>query len=352
MKSNYVFDSKNEKLQDYLTRMAKVLDAIQEEAKSSVVSAEEANRLQEEEREIKDYIATVLEKDVEQKAKRAAFKNKLSQEQGVVYSYLMMDILDHLHKYNNPRYTNVQEPRSFDAFAGPYIKAAVDSTLGEKKGVSKHLRKKINHIDKTIQIICLEQSKEAESVSVEEIFDNQHKTGDKMFLTADQIQEALIMFMDDPYHFDSKEEFEVEYHDDYRDIENEEALNCVKAFLGGLTDTKRYLFIGRALLGSDKPSYKEISITPRFLEICRDDDLYSRHILRGDLEIERPKSNSEKKGILRDVEYVDPDFLETQFRSMKKQFKRLENPSKDMELLDLLAALNNVMVDIWEVLNR
>lgn len=352
MRREYLFDSKNEKLQDYLTRMAKVIDDIQERTQSSVVSEEESAKLQDEEREIKDHIASVLEKDIEQKAKRAAFKNKLAQEQGVVFSYLMMDILDHLHKYNNPRYTSVQEPRSFDAFAGPYIKAAVDNTLGEKKGVSKHLRKKINHINKTIQIICLEYSKDADSVTADEIFDNQHKTGDKMFLTKEMIEEAMIKFMNDPYHFESKEEFEFEYHDDYRDIENEEALKCVKAFLNGLTDTKRYLFIGRALLGNERPSYKELSITPKFLDICKEDDLYRKHILRGDMEIERPKSNREKLGMLKDVEYVDPDFLETQFRSMKKQFKRLENPSEDMALLDLLGALNNVMFDIWEALNR
>ena len=82
------------------------------------------------------------------------------------------------------------------------------------------------------------------------------------------------------------------------------------------------------------------------------DDLYSKHILRGDMEILRSKADSNNNGLRKDVEYIDPDFLETQFRTMKKQFRRLENHSKELELLDLLAALNVVMADIWDKLNR
>ncbi len=352
MEKEYVFNAKDEKLQEYLTRMARVLDDLREREESPVVSEEEKSRIAMIVRDIKNYIAEILQADVEKKAKKAAFKNKLMDEQGVVFSYLMMDLLDHLYKYNNPRYTSVPELRSFDAFAGPYVRAAVDNTLGEKRGVNKHLRKRIHHIDKTIQYICLEFSKDPNSVGVDEIFDNQHKVGDKMFLSKKVIQDTLIKFVEDPIHFDSIEDFELEYRDDYRTVENEEALECVIQFLKGLTDTKKFLFIGRALIGEGRPSYKELSINSKFLDMCRMDELYSSHILRGDLEIQRSKADSCNNGLRKGIEYIDPDFLETQFRTMKKQFKRLENPAKELELLDLLAALNEVMADIWDELNR
>lgn len=352
MRKEYLFNAKNEKLQEYLTRMARVLDELQENESSPVISEEEKARTAMLVHEIKNYIAEVLQADVEKKAKKAAFKNRLVDEQGVVFSYLMMDLLDHLYKYNNPRYTSVPEPRSFDAFAGPYVRAAVDNTLGEKRGVNKHLRKRINHIDKTIQFICLEYSKEPDSVTVDEIFENQHRVGDKMFLSKEVIQDTLIKFVEDPVHIDSIEDFELEYRDDYRTLENTEALECVVKFLKELSDTKKFLFIGRALIGEGRPSYKELSINSRFLDICRMDDLYSKHILRGDLEILRSKADSNNNGLRKDIEYIDPDFLETQFRTMKKQFRKLENPAKELELLDLLAALNDVMVDIWDELNR
>ena len=180
MKKEYLFSAKDEKLQEYLARMARVLDDLREMEESPVVSEEEKARIAMMVREIKNYIAEILQPDVKKTAKNAAFKNGLVDEQGVVFSYLMMDLLDHLYKYNNPRYTSAPEPRSFDAFAGPYVRAAVDNTLGEKRGVNKHLRKRIRHIDKTIQFICLEYSKDPDSVGVDEIFDNQHKVGDKM----------------------------------------------------------------------------------------------------------------------------------------------------------------------------
>lgn len=352
MKKEYLFSAKDEKLQEYLARMARVLDDLREMEESPVVSEEEKARIAMMVREIKNYIAEILQPDVKKTAKNAAFKNGLVDEQGVVFSYLMMDLLDHLYKYNNPRYTSAPEPRSFDAFAGPYVRAAVDNTLGEKRGVNKHLRKRIRHIDKTIQFICLEYSKDPDSVGVDEIFDNQHKVGDKMFLSKEVIQDTLIKFVEDPVHFDSIEDFELEYRDDYRAIENEEALECVIQFLKGLTDTKKFLFVGRALIGEGRPSYKELSVNSKFLDICRMDDLYSKHILRGDMEILRSKADSNNNGLRKDVEYIDPDFLETQFRTMKKQFRRLENHSKELELLDLLAALNVVMADIWDKLNR
>ena len=350
MRREFYYAENEEKLQDYLTRMAKVLDAMQETEGSPVISEGEKAAVKQEEFEVKDYIARVLQDDVNKKAKRAASKNSLSQEQGIVFSYLMMELLDHLYKYNNPRYTTVE--RSFDTFAKPYVKAAVDSTIGEKRGVNKHLRKRIHHINKTIEIICLEQGVDPEAVTEDEIFENQQKTGDKLFLSKDEIREALIKFVQDPFHYDAIEGYEIDFYDDYQHIENEEAIKCVVKFLDNLTSSKKYLFIGRALITGDRPSYKELAIHPKFIEMCREDELYSQHILKGDLEIIRSRVKPENNGIRKDVEYLDPDFLDTQFRIIKRQFKRLENPEKGIELLDLLAALSDVMSTYWEKMNK
>jgi len=343
MKTSNKFNPKAESLNKYLTRIARVLDDLKNVEDVPFLDDETVAISKAEEKELKDYLAVLLTPIFLEKSRTAAFKKKLDGEQGVIYSYLSMTILDHLYKYNNPNYTKVAVKRSFDAFLGPYLKEAVDETLGEKLGATKYRRKMINHINKTIEIICLEYAKEWEDVTVDEIFENQKKTGDIMFLSKCSIKRAMDNWIEEPYHYDGNEEFFVESHDDYSHFENEEAEKCVRAFLDTLSDAERFLFLARCLNDGKGYSFKEIGSDPVFLKICRSDASYSIHIQFGDPDIERPKSGSVSSNMGEETEYVDPVHLERQCRTLKRRFARLEDPEQGLARLDLIKALVNMI---------
>ena len=343
MKTSNKFNPKVESLKEYLTRIARVLDDLRKVEEVPFLDEEDVARSKAEEKELKDYLAVLLTPIFLEKSKTAAFKKKLDGEQGVIYSYLSMTILDHLYKYNNPNYMKVDVKRSFDAFMGPYLKEAVDEALGEKLGATKYRRKMINHINKTIEIICLEYAKEWEDVTVDEIFENQKKTGDIMFLSKYSIKRAMDNWIEEPYHYDGNEEFFVESHDDYSHFENEEAEKCVRAFLDTLSDAERFLFLARCLNDGKGYSFKEIGSDPVFLKICRSDSSYCIHIQFGDPEIERPKSGFGSSDRGEETEYVDPVHLERQSRTLKRRFARLENPEQGLARLDLIKALVNMI---------
>lgn len=135
-------------------------------------------------------------------------------------------------------------------------------------------------------------------------------------------------------------------------MENYEAKERVTGFLNGLSLTKRYLFLERALIVPRQPSYKEIAVNKTFIEYCRDDQLYSKHIMHGDVEIERPKKSTDKHGLHKEVEFIEPKFLENQFQILRNHFDGLQSKQMDIDRMDLLAALNEVMYEFKKELDK
>lgn len=95
-----------------------------------------------------------------------------------------------------------------------------------------------------------------------------------------------------------------------------------------------------------QPSYKEIAVDKTFIEYCRKDEFYCRHIKHGDIEVDRPKKSADKQGVHKEIDFVDPKFVENQFQILRNQFDSLQSPQRDIDRMDLLAALNEVMYHI------
>ena len=348
MENEYKIKEGCERLQDYLTRIAKALDKIRTEKLNPNLSDSKRKELNQEESEIRNYITGLMEDDFWGRSRKAKNKYNVVVDVGIIFSYLSMEVLDHLYKYNNPKYMEPNQKYSFDAFVAPYVLSAIDKANGEDIG-NKPLRKKISHVKKTIDWVSINIEKNPENVTASEIYKYQHMTGDKMHLSEAVIKDTLLNHMTKEYYYESDSQYEPSAEDDHSIIENEEAINCVKGFLEGLTEVKRYLFLQK-MSGIDKAdSYKTLSLNKKFMEYAQKDELYKMHLKKEDLSF---ASSPRTMKTVNNVVCVDPEFLSNQMQRMKKQFARMVNPDKEISKEDLSLALNVVMLDYWTALNK
>ena len=138
MKKELLFSETKESKKEYLSRMAILLDIIRNfpDLKAShplLMTMDDTDA-----KEFENYLCIVVYKDVERTAKTVAANNSLLDYKDVIFSYLIMDVISNLHKYNNPAYMGYAEGYSFDSFIRAYTKNAVRQAISEKTGLNKH----------------------------------------------------------------------------------------------------------------------------------------------------------------------------------------------------------------------
>lgn len=104
MKKELLFSETKESKKEYLSRMAILLDIIRNfpDLKAShplLRTMDDTDA-----KEFENYLCVVVYKDVERTAKTVAANNSLLDYKDVIFSYLIMDVIYNLHKYNNPAY--------------------------------------------------------------------------------------------------------------------------------------------------------------------------------------------------------------------------------------------------------
>ena len=204
MKKELLFSETKESKKEYLSRMAILLDIIRNfpDLKAShplLRTMDDTDA-----KEFENYLCVVVYKDVERTAKTVAANNSLLDYKDVIFSYLIMDVIYNLHKYNNPAYMGYAEGYSFDSFIRAYTKNAVRQAISEKTGLNKHQLAKANHVKKTIRLVALAKNISIDCVTVDDIFSYQGKVGDSLCLKKEVISEVLG-YMNTPVHNDGME---------------------------------------------------------------------------------------------------------------------------------------------------
>lgn len=146
MKKELLFSETKESKKEYLSRMAILLDIIRNfpdlKASHPLLMTMDDTDL----KEFENYLCLVVYKDVERTTKLVAANNSLLDYKDVIFSYLIMDVISNLHKYNNPAYVGYAQGYSFDSFIRAYAKNAVRQAISEKTGLNKHQLAKANHV--------------------------------------------------------------------------------------------------------------------------------------------------------------------------------------------------------------
>jgi len=244
-------------------------------------------------------VCLVVYKDVERTTKLVAANNSLLDYKDVIFSYLIMDVISNLHKYNNPAYVGYAQGYSFDSFIRAYAKNAVRQAISEKTGLNKHQLAKANHVKKTIRLVALAKKISMDCVTIDDIFEYQGKVGDSLCLKKEVINEVLG-YMNTPVHNDGMEEFDVPYMDsEYEESEKNETKELLRVFFDNLRSAQKYIFLQRCQSKEEGATVKQMAKNERLIALCLLDEVSKRNITVGNLSIIRPKGKTDAPQIER-----------------------------------------------------
>lgn len=350
MKKELLFSETKESKKEYLSRMAILLDIIRNfpDLKASqplLMTMDDTDA-----KEFENYLCIVVYKDVERTAKTVAANNSLLDYKDVIFSYLIMDVISNLHKYNNPAYMGYAEGYSFDSFIRAYTKNAVRQAISEKTGLNKHQLAKANHVKKTIRLVALAKNISIDCVTVDDIFAYQGKVGDSLCLKKEVISEVLG-YMNTPVHNDGMEEFDVPYMDsDYEESEKNETKELLRVFFDDLRGAQKYIFLQRCQAKEEGATVKQMAKDERLIALCLLDEVCKRNITVGNLSIMRPKGKLDApqiEEVYENVQYVKLEFIDYMYRDAKK---RLIGYIRDHGLRqqDLEGCLGDLLDEEWD----
>ena len=304
-------------------------------------------------KEFENYLCLVVYKDVERTAKMVAANNSLLDYKDVIFSYLIMDVISNLHKYNNPAYVGYVQGYSFDSFIRAYAKNAVRQAISEKTGLNKHQLAKANHVKKTIRLVALTKKISMDCVTIDDIFEYQGKVGDSLCLKKEVISEVLG-YMNTPVHNDGMEEFDVPYMDsEYEESEKKETKELLRAFFDNLRSAQKYIFLQRCQSKEEGATVKQMAKNERLIALCLLDEVSKRNITVGNLSIMRPKGKTDApqiEEVFENVQYVKLEFIDYMYRDAKK---RLIGYIRDHGLRqqDLEGCLGDLLDEEWYKIN-
>lgn len=304
-------------------------------------------------KEFENYLCLVVYKDVERTAKMVAANNSLLDYKDVIFSYLIMDVISNLHKYNNPAYVGYAQGYSFDSFIRAYAKNAVRQAISEKTGLNKHQLAKANHVKKTIRLVALAKKISMDCVTIDDIFEYQGKVGDSLCLKKEVISEVLG-YMNTPVHNDGMEEFDVPYMDsEYEESEKNETKELLRVFFDNLRSAQKYIFLQRCQSKEEGATVKQMAKNERLIALCLLDEVSKRNITVGNLSIIRPKGKTDApqiEEVFENVQYVKLEFIDYMYRDAKK---RLIGYIRDHGLRqqDLEGCLGDLLDEEWYKIN-
>ena len=353
MKKELLFSETKESKKEYLSRMAILLDIIRNfpDLKAShplLMTMDDTDA-----KEFENYLCLVVYKDVERTTKMVAANNSLLDYKDVIFSYLIMDVISNLHKYNNPAYVGYAQGYSFDSFIRAYAKNAVRQAISEKTGLNKHQLAKANHVKKTIRLVALAKKISMDCVTIDDIFEYQGKVGDSLCLKKEVISEVLG-YMNTPVHNDGMEEFDVPYMDsEYEESEKNETKELLRAFFDNLRSAQKYIFLQRCQSKEEGATVKQMAKNERLIALCLLDEVSKRNITVGNLSIMRPKGKTDApqiEEVFENVQYVKLEFIDYMYRDAKK---RLIGYIRDHGLRqeDLEGCLGDLLDEEWYKIN-
>lgn len=323
MRAQLVFDNKIESKKSYLTRMARLLDVIRNRPEQICRYPQIAGILPDEVREFENYLCKIIEPEVKKAAELAAYKNKIIEYTDVVTNIALVSVMRVLHTYNAPAAVAIADGFSVDTFIVVHIKNAVREAFKEKTGLKKHQLDKANRVRKAKNYIATTMQKPYDTIDIEDIYKAQTKISNAKPLSRESIMDVLN-YMETQVHIDEIEKFEVESnYDSVSEIESDEIKEQLHAVLLKMKKAQRYVFLKRLFVGKERITYKQLARETKLIELCKDDEVCRRNLMRGSLKISRPggKETSIEEEYT-DIVYLKIDYMDYLYRDALKKIRK------------------------------
>lgn len=323
MRAQLVFDNKIESKKSYLTRMARLLDVIRNRPEQICRYPQIAGISPDEVREFENYLCKIIEPEVKKAAELATYKNKIIEYTDVVTNIALVSVMRVLHTYNAPAAVAIVDGFSVDTFIVVHIKNAVREAFKEKTGLKKHQLDKANRVRKAKNYIATTMQKPYDTIDIEDIYKAQTKISNAKPLSRESIMDVLN-YMETQVHIDEIEKFEVaSNYDSISEIESDEIKEQLHAVLLKMKKAQRYIFLKRLFAGEERITYKQLAKETRLIELCKEDEVCRRNLMKGSLKISRPggKETSMVEEYT-DIVYLKIDYMDYLYRDALKKIRK------------------------------
>ena len=316
----------NETLNDYLTRIAPVLDYFRN-GKDSEIDRGELDALSESDKqELESYLYEITKEDIDRATRTTAklngnwFCNCIDD----FNSMLWVEVVKNLHKFNNPAYKKEGDKQEYavDTFVNQYVKCVKRTVWCMVRGLKINDVKWENHVKRVISIIKKETGRDEDGISAEEIYENQHKTNDVLKLSLDEIRDVRFIMQGMLYE-DALEGQEIpSYVDEYNKLDCSDIVDTFIESFNRREEYERYIYGQYMRLKDRRTTTKQISGDMTLINMLLNNAKVGDAIVEGGVYVERSKGNISQQEIesLKHLKYhIDETFIETTYRKVERQ---------------------------------
>ena len=191
------------------------------------------------------------------------------------------------------------------------------------KQLKKHQLDKANRVRKAKNYIATTMQKPYDTIEIEDIYKAQTQISNAKPLSKESIKDVLN-YMETQVHIDEIEKFEVaSNYDSVSEIESDEIKEQLHAVLLKMKKAQRYVFLKRLFAGEERITYKQLARETKLIELCKDDEVCRRNLMRGSLKISRPggKETSIEEEYT-DIVYLKIDYMDYLYRDALKKIRK------------------------------
>jgi len=336
MNKTYLFNSKHETVDQYLTKAARWIDVIRNEAVYPEEDCMELLNMDEEAcKDITNYVFSVMQPAIKEAAEVTIHKYQMYSVMDDFENQLYMDVFMGLHKYNNPRYMTKENLNcKFSTFINLFIKDATRVTWREHRGITKRADDKKRIVQRAMELASECYMKTPEDLSVAEIYSCIPVVGDVKMSESD-VRDILI-YMKGHLSLQALsrdmhpciEEDMITFLDPV--IEKE-----IRQFLKSMRPVERFVFLQQNEFCSDHfacMSREELVTEEIFVKLCEEDKFGSRNVTY----IEETHSKVVSFSFLKNVRVASRERFAKTIRSL------------DCSYDDLSGRLEEIMMEYWD----
>jgi len=336
MNKTYLFNNKQETVDQYLTKAARWIDVIRNEAVYPEKDCMELLDLDEEAcKEITNYIFTVMQPIIKEAAEVTIHKYQMYSIMEDFENQLYMDVFMGLHKYNNPRYTTKENLNcKFSTFINLFIKDATRLTWREHRGITKRADDKKRIVQKAMELASESYLKAPEDLSVEEIWtcipDNVNTK-----MSESDVRDVLVYMKGNLSLQALSRDMHPCIEEDMISFLDPAIEKEIREFLKSMRPVERFVFLQQNEFCSDhfaRMSREELLTEEVFVKLCEEDKFGSRNITY----IEETHSKVVSFSFLKNVRVASRERFAKTIRSL------------DCSYDDLSGRIEEIMMEYWD----
>lgn len=332
MNKIFLYDANEERVDKYLTKAARWIDVINNNAIYSSADCVEVAAMKKEERqELINYVYGIMHPIIDKQADIYAYKNNMLDIECEFKNIFAMEVYENFHKYNNPRYNRGMYFFSFVTFIMVYIDDAARTAKRELFGLSKRIDDRRRLVEKAREKAMKRYHKGFEEVTAKDI------SMCMRYVTKKPLDEFEILeimevtrnavSVEDCGNFSELGYEMMTFLDPVVEV-------AIKEFLSELRPFQQFVFLQNYEYCSDKyanMSRKELSEDEIFVKMCEQDLLGSCKIIDF---VEYKKKR------------VDEKFIDNQRLCVRKQFASVII-DLGCEPDDICGKIESIMLECW-----